>query len=103
MARVSKKAPTDTQALQAAVDALARVGLKQHQVVRFRREVGGRWIQGTAMALDADGSLGLCDTRGRRRSIPIDHVEVATRGPRGGRVWVPLADVAAASEQLGLF
>jgi hypothetical protein len=103
VAKVSKKAPTDIRAFRAAVDALARVGLEEHQTIRFRREAGGRWIEGTAMALDADGSLGLCDKRGRRRSIPIDHVEVASRGPRGGRVWVPLAEVAAATEQLGLF
>lgn len=103
MARVSKKAPTDTKALQAAVDALALLGLEEHQVVRFRREAGGRWIEGTAMALDADGSLGLCDKRGRRRSIPIDHVEVASRGPRGGRIWVPLPEIVATTEQLGLF
>lgn len=103
MAKVSKKAPTDTRALRAAVDALARVGLQEHQTVRFRRESGGRWTEGTAVALDADGSLGLRDKRGRRRSIPIDDVEVADRGPRGGRVWVPLSDVAATTEQLGLF
>ncbi len=103
MAKVSKKAPTDTRALHAAVDALGRIGLHEHQTVRFRREAGGRWIEGAAVALEADGSLGLRDKRGRRRSIPIDDVEVASRGPRGGRVWVPLVDVAAATEQLGLF
>ena len=103
MAKVSKKAPTDTKALSAAVEALARVGLHEHQKVRFRREGGGRWIEGAAVALEVDGSLGLRDTRGRRRSIPIDDVEVACRGPRGGRIWVPLIDVAATTEQLGLF
>lgn len=103
VARVSKKAPTDTHALAAAVDALGRIGLQAHQTVRFRREPGGRWIEGSTVALEADGSLGLQDMRGRRRSIPLDDVEVASRGPRGGRIWVPLVDVAATSEQLGLF
>jgi hypothetical protein len=103
VARVSKKAPTDRQAFEAAVDSLARVGLHEHQTVRFRRGAGGRWVEGTAVALEADGSLGLRDKRGRRRSIPIDDVEVASRGPRGGRIWVPLGDIAAATEQLGLF
>lgn len=103
MARISKKAPTDTDALRAAVEALASLGLAEHQLVRFRREPAGRWMEGMTVALDADGSLGLRDVRGRRRSIPIVDVEVASRGPRGGRVWVPLAEVAAATEQLGLF
>lgn len=103
MAKVSKKAPTDTRALRAAVEALATLGVHEHQIVRFRREPGGRWIEGTAVALDSDGSLGLHDKRGRRRSIPITDVEVASRGPRGGRIWVPLVEVAAATEQLGLF
>lgn len=103
MAKISKKAPTDTRALRAAVDALAGLGLHEHQSVRFRREPGGRWTEGTAVALEADGSLGLRDKRGRRRSIPVDDVEVASRGPRGGRIWVPLTEVAAATEQLGLF
>lgn len=103
MTRVSRHAPTDRAALAAAVDALATVGIEAHRRVRFRPVGGGRWIQGNAVALDADGSLGLIDVRGRRRSIPVDEVEVAARGPRGGRIWVPLSELAATEEQLGLF
>ncbi len=103
MARVSKRAPTDTRALQAAVDALGEVGLRAHQRVRFRRGPAARWTEGVALALDADGSVGLQDARGRRRSIPVEDIEVPARGPRGGRVWVPLREVPTDSEQLGLF
>lgn len=103
MAKVSKRAPTDEAALAAAVDALATLGITADQRVRFRRTEGGRWLEGTAKSREPDGSLGLLDARGRRRSIPIDAVEVQVRGPRGGRVWAPLVDVAAAVEQLDLF
>lgn len=103
MARVSKKAPTNVAAQQAAVEALVTIGLRAHATVRFRREEGGRWLEGVVVALEPDGSLGLNDARGRRRSIPIDDVEVERRGPRGGKVWVPLSDIAAHEEQLGLF
>lgn len=103
MAKIAKKAPTDHAALRSAVEGLATIGLHEHDTVRFRRDAHGRWIEGTASALEADGSLGLRDTRGRRRSIPIEDVEVAAHGPRGGRIWVPLCDIASADEQLGLF
>ena len=103
MAKVSKRAPTDEAALSAAVDALATLGLAAEQRVRFRRTDGGRWLEGTAKRREPDGSLGLHDARGRSRSIPIEAVEVQVRGPRGGRVWTPLTEVAAAIEQLDLF
>lgn len=103
MAKVSKRAPTDEAALAAGVAALAMLGITTDQRVRFRRTEGGRWLEGTAKNREPDGSLGLQDARGRRRSIPIEAVEVQVRGPRGGRVWAPLVDVAAAIEQLDLF
>lgn len=103
MARVSKRAPTDEEALVAGVDALATLGLAPEQRIRFRRTDGGRWMEGAVAGLEPDGSLGLHDARGRRRSIPIDAIEVRQRGPRGGTVWIPLVDVAAATEQLDMF
>lgn len=103
MARVSKPAPTDERAIRAAVEALGRIGLHEDATIRFRRESGGRWIQGTACALEADGSVGLLDARGRRRSIPVDDIEVATQGPRGGQRWTPLRTIVTTDEQLGLF
>lgn len=103
MARVSKKAPTDLSTAKAAVDALASLGLHVDQRIRFRREDGGRWLEGTAAGREADGSLGLHDARGRRRSIPIERVEVQVRGPRGGKVWEALVEHAEHDEQLDMF
>ncbi len=103
MARVSKRAPTDEEAIAAAVEALAALGLVPEQRVRFRRSEGGRWMEGVAAGREPDGSLGLHDARGRRRSIPIEAIEVRRRGPRGGTVWVPLTEVAAETEQLDIF
>lgn len=103
MARVSKRAPTDEEAMAAAVAALAPLGLAPEQRVRFRRSDGGRWMEGAAAGREPDGSLGLHDARGRRRSIPIEAIEVHRRGPRGGTVWVPLTEVAAETEQLDIF
>lgn len=103
MAKVSKRAPTDEAAIAASVDALVTLGLVRDQRVRFRKAEGGRWLEGTAKRREPDGSLGLQDARGRQRSIPISAVEVQVRGPRGGRVWIPLTEIADADEQLDLF
>ena len=51
---------------------------------------------------EADGSLGICDTRGAMRALPLDAVEVRERGPRGGVMWVPLTKWAQRTEQLRL-
>ncbi len=103
MAKVTRSAPTDNDARQARIDALRSLGLHERQRVRFRRDPAARWTEGEATSVEADGSLGLRDTRGRRRSIPLEAIEVLTRGPRGGRVWTPLTRIAADDEQLGLF
>lgn len=66
MTRVSRRAPTDRAAIDAAVEALAGVGLREGSRVRFHRSEGGRWLEGRAVALEPDGSLGLVDARGRR-------------------------------------
>ena len=63
MARVSKRAPTDEEALTAAVEALALLGLVPEQRIRFRRTDGGRWMEGVAAGREPDGSLGLHDAR----------------------------------------
>jgi hypothetical protein len=49
-----------------------------------------------------DGSLGVRDSKGALRAIPIELVEVRDKGPRGGVVWEPLAERAARSEQMKL-
>lgn len=104
MVRVSR--PKGTAKPSPADDdhALHAIGLTRGQKVRFRRASSGRkWNVGTVAGLDSDGSLGLYDARGRRRSILHDDIEVQTEGPRGGRIWRPLCEVANEEEQLGLF
>jgi hypothetical protein len=51
---------------------------------------------------ERDGGVGLRDAKGAARAIAIDHIEVRTRGPRGGIIWEPLAERAARSEQMKL-
>jgi len=70
--------------------------------VRFRRRTSERWKDGTVVRVEADGSLGVCDTKGAMRSLPFTTVEVRDTGPRGGVVWVPLSEWAARTEQLRL-
>lgn len=55
------------------------------------------------MGRETDGSVDLRDARGRSRAIPVEAIEVAERGPRGGRVWTPLREIVARTEQLDLF
>ncbi len=82
---------------------LLSLGLRPGDRIRFRREVGERWLPGKVMGREADGSVDLRDARGRSRAIPVDQIEVAERGPRGGRLWTPLTEIVARTEQLDLF
>lgn len=82
---------------------LRSLGLRPGDEIRFRRHPGERWLPGRVMGRETDGSVDLRDARGRSRAIPVERIEVAERGPRGGRVWTPLAEVIARTEQLDLF
>ena len=82
------------------VDAgLAQLGLQPGARVRFRRSTSTRWQEAVVERRERDGSVGLRDGRGAARAIPVEAIEVRRRGPRGGVVWEPLADVAARAEQ----
>ncbi len=82
---------------------LRSLGLRPGDEIRFRRDGATRWLAGKVMGREADGSVDLRDARGRSRAIAVERIEVAERGPRGGRVWTPLADIVARTEQLDLF
>jgi hypothetical protein len=82
---------------------LRSLGLRSGAEVRFRRPEQSRWLPGKVMGREADGSIDLRDARGRSRAIPVGQIEVAERGPRGGRVWTPLTEIVARTEQLDLF
>lgn len=82
---------------------LRGIGIAPGQRVRFRSPGGGQWREGRASAVERDGSIGVVDTKGSSRAIPIERIEVRTAGPRGAPGWEPLAVVAARTEQLGLF
>ncbi len=81
---------------------LAELGLAPGDAVRFRRRDSERWKDATVARRERDGSVGLHDDKGAARSLPIDLIEVRTKGPRGGVVWEPLASRAARTEQLRL-
>lgn len=83
--------------------SLDALGLRPGDRVRWRPREGARWQEGTVASRERDGSIGLRDDRGRFRALPLDRLEVATRGPRGARTWEPATERAARTEQLGLF
>ncbi|MCU1487641.1 MAG: hypothetical protein JWN67_4387 [Actinomycetia bacterium] len=82
--------------------SLESLGLAPGMAVRFRRSDGNRWRNAVVERVEKDGSLGLRDGKGAARAIPIELVEVATRGPRGARTWEPAAVRAARTEQMRL-
>jgi hypothetical protein len=59
-------------------------------------------MEGKVTHRERDGSVGVTDRRGLARSFPVERLEVACSGPRGGRNWEPLAERASRSEQLKL-
>ena len=82
--------------------SLESLGLARGMAVRFRRNDATRWRSATVERVEKDGSLGLRDEKGAARAIPLELVEVATRGPRGARTWEPAVERAARTEQLRL-
>ena len=54
-------------------------------------------------ARERDGSIGVRDPQGRSQALPLDRLEVRTKGPRGAVTWERAADRASRTEQLGLF
>ena len=81
---------------------LAQVGLRPGEKVRFRRLDRSRWQTGTVRRRERDGSIGITDTNGAARAIPMHLVQVRCDGPRGAAHWEPLLDRATRTEQLSL-
>ena len=82
---------------------LTAIGLRAGEQVRFRRREGGRWELGAVIGLERDGSVGVRDSRGASRALPMDRIEVRSTGPRGARTWEPLVDRASRTEQLAFW
>ncbi len=83
-------------------DGLAILGLQPGETVRWRAVEGARWRTGRVARRERDGSVGVTDSRGSLRSLPVERLEVRCAGPRGGTGWEPLCERAARSEQLRL-
>jgi hypothetical protein len=81
---------------------LVELGLARGMRVRFRRHERDRWSLAVVEHVEKDGSLGLRDGKGASRAIPVELVEVETRGPRGAKAWEPVTERAARNEQLKL-
>jgi hypothetical protein len=81
---------------------LVELGMAAGMRVRFRRDPEDRWKFAVVEHVEKDGSLGLRDPKGASRAIPIELVEVETRGPRGAKAWEPVTERAARTEQLKL-
>jgi hypothetical protein len=82
--------------------ALAALGLRPGDRVRFRRRDAGRWQEGAVERVERDGSVGLRDAKGAARALPVDRLEVRTNGPRGAVTWEPLPERVARTEQMRL-
>lgn len=83
--------------------ALARLGLRPGEPIRFRRNNRGRWIVGKVAGVETDGSVTLRDPDGSARSLRPEFVEIRRPGSRGRLRWSVVSDVAVTWEQLELF
>jgi hypothetical protein len=83
--------------------ALLELGLQVGDRVRFRRRANGHWREATVQGREKDGSIAIRDADGAARAMPIERLEVRTRGPRGALAWEPLHERASRTEQLGLW
>lgn len=82
--------------------ALAALGLRRGERVRFRRADRGRWQVGSVHRIERDGSLRITDADGAARTVALALVEVHGPGPRRSARWEPVADRAARAVQLSL-
>lgn len=83
--------------------ALARLGLRPGEPIRFRRNDRGRYIVGKVEGVEIDGSVTLRDPDGSARSLRPERVEIRRPGSRGRLRWQVVSDVAITWEQLELF
>lgn len=87
--KITKPAPP-VPAVSGDPEALDRFGLEVGSEVRFRLNEAAQWTKAVAVTVEMDGSIGLRDERGRRRSVHPERIQVAEKGPRGGRTWTPI-------------
>jgi hypothetical protein len=83
--------------------ALARLGLRIGEPIRFRRHENGRWITGRVSGIATDGSVNLRDPDGSARSIRAERVEIRRPGSRGRLRWRVVSEVAVTWQQLEIF
>lgn len=76
----------------AGTPVLDRLGVSVGTQVRFRRREEEHWIVGTVRADFKDGSVTIVDKDGRWCSIMPEKIQIAHKGPRGGRFWRPLTE-----------
>jgi hypothetical protein len=84
------------------ITGLVVLGLHPGDVVRWRAQQGGRWRTGSVSRRERDGSIGVTDSNGAARSLPVDQLQVCCTAKRGGRRWEPLTAWAGRAEQLRL-
>jgi len=83
--------------------ALARLGLRLGEAIRFKRNGKGRYIVGKVEGVEVDGSVALRDPDGSARSLRAERVEIRRPGPFGRLRWQVVSNVAITWEQLELF
>lgn len=83
--------------------ALARLGLRSAEAIRFKRNDKGRYIVGKVEGIEVDGSITLRDPDGSARSLRAERLEIRRPGPHGRLRWQTVSDVAVTWEQLELF
>lgn len=86
----------------AETSALAALGLRRGEQVRFRRADRGRWQIGSVHRIERDGSLRITDADGAARTVALAQVEVHAPGSRRSPRWEAVADRAARAVQLSL-
>jgi hypothetical protein len=85
------------------VSGLDELGLRAGDRVRFRGKERGRWHEGVVVGRERDGSISVRDERGASRALHLERLEVRRTGPRGRPRWEPAVEIAARTEQLGLW
>ena len=84
-------------------ETMAAIGLRPGEPARFRRNEGGRWIEGRLTRVEPDGSVTLHARVGAARSLRPERVQVRRPGSRGHLTWQYVHEVATTWEQLDLF
>ncbi len=102
MSSSTRQSRTEPASTVTGRDSLSATCISAGEEVRWQPTPGGRWHAGSVLGLERDGSFAVRDSKGARRSLRIDRLQVRRADRSASNSWEPLSVRMARVEQLTL-